>query len=134
MSKTTEEILDNNKLDIAIDFDGVIHSYTSGFHGFENILDPPVDGAIEKLRSYIENLKVAIFSTRASCPEGVNGIKLWLIANGLSEDEVNSLIITNSKVHANLYVDDRGWQFVGDNYPTIEYIKNFKPWNKMNKS
>jgi len=127
--KTTEEILDDNKFDVAVDFDGVIHSYTSGFHGFENIMDPPVEGAIEILKDYIANIKVAIFSTRASCPEGVAAIKGWLLKYGLTQEEVDSLTITNSKIHANLYIDDRSWHFVGK-YPSIKYIKEFKPWNK----
>ena len=130
MSKTTEEILDDNKFDVAIDFDGVIHSYTSGFHGFENVKDPPVEGAISTLKHYVENLKVAILSTRASCPEGIDAIKFWLLKNGMTEEEVERIVITNSKIHANLYVDDRAWHFDG-RYPSINYIKKFKPWNKV---
>lgn len=127
--KTTEEILDHNKFDVAVDFDGVIHQYTSGFHGFENIKDPPVDKAIETLKNYICNLKVAIFSTRASTEEGVSAIKDWLIKYGLTHEEVNQLTITNTKIHANLYIDDRSWHFDGS-YPSIDYIKEFVPWNK----
>jgi len=131
MSKTTEEILDNNKFDVAVDFDGVIHQYSSGFHGFENILDPPVANAISTLKEYIANLKVAIFSTRASCKEGVAAIKVWLEKNGLTKEEIATLTITNTKIHANLYIDDRSWHFDGSGYPSIEYIKGFKPWNKI---
>ena len=130
MNKTNEEILNDNKFDVAVDFDGVIHKYTSGFSGVENILDTPVSGAIDVLKEYLQILKVAIFSTRASTPEGIEAIKVWLLKYGMTEKEIESLTITNIKIHANLYVDDRAWHFDG-RFPSIKYIKGFKPWNKM---
>ena len=87
---------------------------------------------LRHLFKYIENLKVAIFSTRASTPEGIEAIKIWLEKYGFKKDEISSLTITNTKIHANLYVDDRAWHFDG-RFPTIKYIKNFKPWNKLIK-
>lgn len=41
---------------ICIDFDGVLHSYTSGWQGEDVASDPPVPGAIEWLREMIRNL------------------------------------------------------------------------------
>ena len=34
---------------LCVDFDGVIHSYTSGWEGIDMIPDPPVEGAIKWL-------------------------------------------------------------------------------------
>ena len=38
---------------IAIDFDGVIHLYSNGFQGLDNVYDPPTPGA----RVALEQLK-----------------------------------------------------------------------------
>ena len=40
---------------LCIDFDGVLHSYSSGWKGARNIPDPPVTGAIEWLDSLVED-------------------------------------------------------------------------------
>ena len=39
---------------ICIDFDGVLHSYTSGWQGMSKASDPPVDGAIEWLKEVLD--------------------------------------------------------------------------------
>jgi hypothetical protein len=40
---------------LAIDFDGVLHSYKSGWKGAKNIPGPPVDGAIEWLSDLVSH-------------------------------------------------------------------------------
>ena len=52
---------------IAIDFDGVIHSFKSGWQGHRKISDPPVDGAIEWLKMLIHSDEVvpSIYSARS---------------------------------------------------------------------
>ena len=52
--------------DICVDFDGVIHSYTSGWKGIDVIPDPPVEGAIEALHIYCQHFNVNIYSARSS--------------------------------------------------------------------
>ena len=62
---------------ICVDFDGVLHSYTSGWRGAGNIPDPPVDGALEWLIDAVEGGKVqiAIYSSRSKDPEGIKKTK-----------------------------------------------------------
>ena len=67
------------KRTIALDFDGVLHSYKSGWQGPTNIPDPPVPGAIEFLLQLIdEDWDIAIFSTRSTKWGGRKAMKKWL--------------------------------------------------------
>ena len=52
----TKEVdnLDKKKT-LAIDFDGVIHRYSEGFKGLDNIYDPPMDGTYEALKKLKED-------------------------------------------------------------------------------
>ena len=64
--------------DICFDFDGVLHSYTSGWQGIDVIPDAPVTGAVPMLYHYLESFSLAIFSARSSQPEGRRAMKDWL--------------------------------------------------------
>lgn len=50
---------------LALDFDGVIHSYTSGWKGARVISDPPVPGAIEFIIKALPVFRVAVHSSRS---------------------------------------------------------------------
>ena len=63
---------------LSLDFDGVIHSYTSGWQGARNIPDPPVDGAIKFLTEATEHFTVAIFSSRSRYWGGRRAMKRYL--------------------------------------------------------
>lgn len=112
---------------ICIDFDGVIHSYTSGWQGHENIPDPPVPGALDFIRAAqsIGGVEVVIQSTRAAKPEGLFAIEKYLHENGLDPRPV----ITAEKPPALIYIDDRGFRFEGT-WPAIEDLLAMQPWNK----
>lgn len=112
---------------ISIDFDGVIHSYTSGWTGFDYIKDPPVEGAFEMLNQYLEHFTVYIFSTRSEAGErGINGMKKWFEKHSFDHSRLK---FATSKPKCTLYIDDRGYHFTGQ-FPSVEFIKEFKPWNK----
>lgn len=64
---------------LSIDFDGVIHSYKSGWKGAHVIPDPPVPGAIAALFRYLEaGFDVAIFSSRSKSLRGRWAMQRWL--------------------------------------------------------
>lgn len=50
---------------VIVDFDGVIHSYTSGWKGPRTIPDPVVPGAMEFLFKAVHNFEVAVVSSRS---------------------------------------------------------------------
>lgn len=115
---------------ISVDFDGVIHSYTSEWKGDQVIPDPPVPGAFEFIASLMDNgYAVAIFSTRSKSNDGVKAMKAWLISNDMPSDMVGKIEFPKDKPAAIINIDDRCFHFTGT-FPTVEYIKNFKPWNK----
>lgn len=115
-----------NKGTVVFDFDGVIHSYTSGWKGVTIIPDPPVMG----MKEVIDDLKsagyeVVVVSTRAAYASGKIAIKKYLEDNQIQVDS-----ITNEKPPALVYVDDRAICFDGHAETLVDKIKNFKPWNK----
>lgn len=74
---------------ISVDFDGVLHGYSSGWKGPRTIPDPPVPGAIDFLLRAVEHFEVHIFSSRSRYLLGRRSMKLWLLrhmAAALQED------------------------------------------------
>jgi hypothetical protein len=121
----------NHKKHICVDFDGVIHSYTSGWQGAYEISDPPVDGAIEWLESLIESddFKPMIYSSRSIDENGIKAMKLWFSKHGLSAKALSALEFPTKKPPAWLTIDDRAIQFQGV-FPSQHEMRNFKAWNK----
>lgn len=103
---------------IALDFDGVIHRYSRGWQD-GTIYDGPMDGAIEGVRSVMELDAVFIFTARP--PEQV---ARWLSGYGFTVvadtgpapgrhfwNERGVLLVTNRKLPARVYLDDRAVVF-----------------------
>jgi len=116
---------------ISIDFDGVLHQYTSPWLNAKTIYDPPVPGAIDFLRELITSFKwdVCIFSTRNTEPAGVKAMQKWLVENGLEEAWVTRIRFPLEKPLAWIGLDDRIITFEGF-FPKEAELWNFKPWNK----
>jgi hypothetical protein len=106
---------------VAVDFDGVIHSYTSGWKGADVIPDPPVDGAIDFLRE----LAAADYDVviRARHDGGAEAAEAYLRQHGFD----GPVLVTAEKVPALFYIDDRGWRFRG-RFPSLRQIRYMKPW------
>ena len=129
MLKVKSEILqrhfaDSKKKTIAVDFDGVIHSYKSGWTG-PVPTDPPVDGALDFIHFLEEKgYEVVIFSSRAKTKAGAKETEKWL-----SEHRFPKLKVCYEKPEALLYIDDRGFRFTGDFSKAREFMnQGFESW------
>lgn len=120
---------------LCLDFDGVIHSYSSGWKGADIIPDPPVDGAIKFIRSAMAHFDVQIYSSRSGQEGGIKAMKVWLLSHSDPEDGewlVASVGWPDTKPAAKVTIDDRAITFDGT-WPKIEDLMAFQPWNKKRK-
>jgi hypothetical protein len=141
---------------LCLDFDGVIHSYSSGWKGAAVIPDPPVPGALEFIREALTRFEVHIFSSRSHQWGGKRAMKRWLY------DHYRELFWTLHDLHpadawthcdiedaardwgahvvqqikwpwfkppAMVTLDDRALTFNG-HWPDLDALRRFKPWNK----
>ena len=69
----------NKKPILCLDFDGVIHSYTSGWKGANHIPDPPVNGALKFIAEATDYFNVNIFSSRTHQKGGRKAMRNWLM-------------------------------------------------------
>jgi hypothetical protein len=114
---------------LAIDFDGVIHAYTSGWRGATVISDPPVEGAIDWLLQAAERFDLAIFSARASHPGAIDAMRAWLTQHGLPARVLERIRFPRGKPPAELYIDDRAYRFEGA-FPSWSDLDALEPWTK----
>lgn len=121
---------------ICVDFDGVLHSYTSGWQGASVIPDGPVPGAIEWLTKLTEEFDVAVCSARARRPWGWWAVRGWLRRQLIEHwgdtttawDAIDAIKVSPVKPAAIVYVDDRAWRFDGQHFPTPEELRAHRPW------
>ncbi len=113
---------------IAVDFDGVIHSYTSPWVDAETIPDEPVEGAIEWLTEISETFDIIIFTTRGATEAGRTAVAKYISQNGYTGHDFE---VTAKKPPALIYLDDRAYRFNGPGtFPTADDIHRARPWNK----
>ena len=111
---------------VVFDFDGVIHSYKSGWKGVDVIPDKPVNGIKEAIGE-IKNAgyEVVVVSTRCADEKGMKAVNKYLNDNGIIVDRV-----CKEKPPAIVYVDDRAICFDGNTDTLFNKIINFKPWTE----
>jgi len=123
---------------LCLDFDGVIHSYKSGWKGAAMIPDPPVDGAMKFIWDASEHFTIAVFSSRTNQPGGLSAMKsyvqthfkdYWGTHVTQTDDIWSDIQWPTEKPAAFLTIDDRALTFDGT-WPRIEDLKAFQPWNK----
>ena len=114
------------KKTIVFDFDGVIHSYKSGWQGYDSIPDEPVFGikeVIDGLRN--SDYEVVIVSTRSAYPAGKIAIEEWRAKYNIVVDKISDI-----KPPALVYIDDRAITFDGNTDGLIEKISTFRSWTE----
>ena len=115
-----------NNHQIAIDFDGVIHSNSKGYHD-GTIYDPPLPGTEEALKQLSKKYKIIIFTCKAKPDRpyinGKSGTEL--IEDWLSKYNLLSYIhnITCEKPRSVIYIDDKGYRF-NDWNSTLKFLDN----------
>jgi hypothetical protein len=106
---------------VCLDFDGVIHSYHSGWCGADVIPDPPLHGAREAIARLRKSFRVVVHSARCHTLAGRNAVTHWLTKHGIEVDEV-----CEHKPAAVVYVDDRAVPFRGDWDQVLIAIQQFR--------
>jgi hypothetical protein len=137
---------------LALDFDGVIHSYASGWKGADNIPDPPVPGAIEWIIAQgLTHFTIAIYSARSKSLEGRTAMWEWLyyhmkvVVQAVMQREAGGETVEPERVEATvqeflsaiqfpehkpaafLTIDDRALRFTGI-FPSAAELLATKTW------
>jgi len=102
------------KKNICVDFDGVLNIYTKYD---ENNLGKMREGCEEFLQELFQKYNVIVFTCRNQ-----KKVEQWLNDNNLYK---YISAVTNIKVPAVMYIDDRALKFDGDYSKTLEFIKNY---------
>jgi len=119
---------ENDLKNIAIDFDGVIHTFDKGFYD-GTCYGEPLPGSLEAIKTLSEKYNIIIFTAKAkpSRPlvNGKTGTELvieWLTKHDVMQYVVE---VTSEKPRAQLYIDDKGFHF--ENW--VDTMKYLEGWN-----
>ncbi len=127
---------------LCVDFDGVIHSYKSGWQGATVIADDVVPGFFEWLDEATRHFEIVVYSSRSKEPGAIDAMMLWLAEQrkkwrdqgGKSPHELGGpveLKFAHEKPAAFLTIDDRAICFDGDwSKLAPQRLRAFQPWNK----
>jgi len=112
---------ENELKNIAVDFDGVVHTFDKGWHD-GTCYGEPIDGSLDALKTLSQNYNVIIFSAKVRpdrpLVDGKTGLQL--VDEWLKKHNVRELVsdITHEKPRAEFYIDDKAIEFK-DNWEEI---------------
>ena len=109
--------LENERNNLAIDFDGVIHNFDKGWYD-GTCYGEPIDGAIDAVKQLSKKYNLIIFTGKA-LPDRplVNGkTGKQLVVEWLENHDLLQYIddVTYSKPRAEYYIDDKGISFTNN--------------------
>lgn len=117
---------DYQKPVLSLDFDGVIHSYKSGWKSDTDIPDPPVEGAKEFLMEAAQHFEVWVHTSRFNYPGGKMAVAAWMTRHfGL--EIAHAITYSEGKPPAKVHLDDRCLTFTG-RWPSMADLMEFQPW------
>ena len=124
---------------ICLDFDGVIHPFTTPFKDWGIIPDPPVEGALEWMFDAIQTVDISVLSVRSNYFTGRAGMRSWLKRHAEEMDlwdppskahrGLKHVEFPTSKPAACIYIDDRGFRFEGK-FPPLRQLLALKTWEQ----
>lgn len=124
----TELVEKEEKENIAIDFDGVIHLNNMGF-GDGTIYGDAIDGSIKAIKNLSKKYNIIIYTAKAKqdrpLVNGKTGIELvyeWLSKHGLSDCISN---VTAEKPRCICYIDDKAIHFQNWNQTLQEMHRQY---------
>lgn len=102
---------------LAIDFDGVVHTFDKGWHD-GTCYGNPIEGSLEAIKALSEDWNIIIFSAKVRpdrpLVNGMTGYELvdeWLEKHGVREYVSE---ITHEKPRAKHYIDDKAIEFTNN--------------------
>jgi hypothetical protein len=117
---------ENELSNIAIDFDGVIHTFDKGFYDGTCYGDP-IDGSLEALKEISKSYNIIIFTAKAKPSRPlVNGkTGTELVQEWLEKHDVMQYVseITAEKPRSQIYIDDKGYHFKNWN-DTMNFLES----------
>ncbi len=111
---------------LAIDFDGVVHTFDKGWHD-GTCYGEPIEGAVEAIKSLSEHWNIIIFSAKVRPDRPlVNGMTGYeLVDEWLEKHGVRNCVseITHEKPRAKFYIDDKAIEFKNNWDDILERLK-----------
>ena len=99
---------------LAIDFDGVIHTFDKGWYD-GTCYGEPNEGSLEAIKKLAESYTIIIFTAKAKPSRPlVNGkTGTELVEEWLTKHDVMQYVkeITSEKPRSQIYIDDKGYHF-----------------------
>jgi len=106
----------DEKINLGIDFDGVIHKCSKGYYD-GTIYDDPIEGSFEALQRLSKDYTIIVNTCKAKPDRGlVNGkTGTKLVWEWLEKHDMASFVskVTSEKPRARVYIDDKGVRFTG---------------------
>ena len=126
--------LESQENNLAIDFDGVIHTFDKGYHD-GTCFGRPLEGPEEALKKLSQKYNIIIFSSKVKPDRPLvnNKTGMQLVEEWLKQHDLMQYVseITCEKPRAQYYIDDKGIEFLSWNQTLIKLGEIPDPRTKL---